>query len=376
MLPDSPGRIAARKGHWQATLRHIQASSLKYCPEFSEVAQRWNDWWSFKADRPLLIAQAAKNSEIRWDKGFDLFDRPDEWVRMRRTQVEQTHYVGEALPFVRVDIGPVAMAAFLGAPLHFAPNEQTSWQDPVIKSWDSTTRIKLRATNKWLRKVLLLTERLAEDARGEYLVCLPDMSGAIDVLANMRTSEKLCLDLYEQRQDVTRAAAQAVDAWESVFVRMYDLLLGVGTGVTQWVSCWADSPFTVPTCDFNALIGPADFNEVCMPSLKEQGRRAGLCVLHLDGPDAARHAQTLAKDPDITAVQYTPGAGTPSALAKVPMFRMLQEHKVPLFVEAPYEEVKKLAEQLDPRGLAIRVWGLESPEQADAIVDWRQKRYA
>lgn len=368
--------IAARSKAWRKSLGQIQASGLKYCPSLPEVAQRWNAWWRYKSDIPLIVAQVAIASDIRWDKAFDLLDQPGEWVRLRRKQVEQTQYFGEALPSVRVDIGPVAMAAFMGAPLHFAMTEQTSWQTPVIESWENAKRLEASPDNAWLKKVLLLMEALVEDARGNYLVCLPDLTGAIDAIANMRGPQNLCFDLYEHREAVLEAAAQAVDAWEMVFGRMYDLILGRGAGVAQWVSCWADSPFTVPTCDFNALIGVEDFKAVCMPSLKEQARRAGLCVLHLDGPDAARHAETLAADKDITAVQYTPGAGTPSALAKLPMFRMFQEHKKPLFIECPYDEVKQLARELDPSGCAIRVSSLTSQEQAAELIRWREKEFA
>ncbi len=138
---------------------------------------------------------------------------------------------------------------------------------------------------------------------------------------------------------------------------------------------WADSPFTVPTCDFNALIGTDDFEDVCMPSLRDQARCAGLCIFHLDGPDAARHAEILAKDADITAVQFTPGARIPSVLAKLDMFRMIQSHKVPLFVETPYDEVEKLVGELDPRGLAIRVSGVGSPKEADTLLKLIEQMY-
>ncbi len=152
---------------------------------------------------------------------------------------------------------------------------------------------------------------------------------------------------------------------------MYNLILAADVGVIQWVTCWADTPVTVPTCDFNALISPADFKQLCMPSLAEQARRAGLCIFHLDGPEAARHAQTLAEDPHITAIQYTPGAATPSALAMLPMFHMIQQHGKPLFIETPYNEVKELARALNPRGTALRVSDAISPKEVDALVDWR-----
>ena len=113
-----------------------------------------------------------------------------------------------------------------------------------------------------------------------------------------------------------------------------------------------------------------------MPSITEQSRRAGLSIFHLDGPDAARHAKILAEDPDITAVQYTPGAGTPSPLEKLPMFHMFQEHKTPLFIECPVEEAKQLLMSLDPRGVVIRVNGLRTPAQADDLIEWRESEFA
>jgi len=368
--------IEGRRDAWIASLRTIRSAPLELIPDFPEVARRWIDWWAFNADRPLIVGQTVQDRNWRWDKAFDLLDKPFEWLEVRRGQVERTRHAGESLPFVRVDIGPVAMGPFLGAPLHLAEKEQTSWQTPTIESWDEEPLLKADPANEWLVKVLSLMELLAEDARGRYLVCLPDLTGALDLLANMRSTEKLCFDLWEHRGEVLRAAQRAVDAWEDVFVRMYDLVLSKGAGITQWVSCWADSPFTVPTCDFNALIGPDDFREVCMPSLKEQARRAGLCVFHLDGPDAARHAEILADDPDITAVQFTPGAGTPSALAQLPLLKMIQERRVPLFIETEYHEVKELAQELDPRGTAIRVRELEGPKQADELIAWRDRTFA
>jgi hypothetical protein len=119
------------------------------------------------------------------------------------------------------------------------------------------------------------------------------------------------------------------------------------------------------------LIGPADFREVCLPSLAEQARRAGRCVFHLDGPDAARHAEALARAPEITALQFTPGAATPSAAAVIPMLQMVQSHGTPVFIECPRDEVKEVAQALDPRGTAIRTGGFTSLDEAEALVAWR-----
>ena len=137
----------------------------------------------------------------------------------------------------------------------------------------------------------------------------------------------------------------------------------------RWWNFSADRPFTIPTCDFTALIGSDDFKECCLPSLHRQAEIAGRLLFHLDGPQAARHAPTLAAQPWITAVQYTPGAGTPSALAKLDLFRSLQAAGKPVLVITPKEEVAQLARSLDPRATAILVEDKLTPAEADALAD-------
>jgi hypothetical protein len=207
----------------------------------------------------------------------------------------------------------------------------------------------------------------ARDAADRYLVCLPDFSGAFDILANLRGTERLLMDLYDHPDAIRRAADRAVDAWEQVFATSYETILREGAGVNSWVQVWSDRPYTIPTCDFNFMIGPDVFRNLVMPSLAEQSRRAGRCLFHLDGPGAARHAEALAEEPAITAVQFTPGAGTPSALAWLDMFHMLQEAHKPLVLICPAEEVAELAEKLDPRGLALMPEGIRSLEHLQEL---------
>ena len=357
----------ASRAHWTAQLARLAQQPLRLCPDFPSIAARWEAWWRFDAPRPLVIASAPKVAGIRRDKAFDLLDRPDEWLRVRRAQVEGTHYAGDTIPSVRVDLGPVVTAAFVGAPLHFAPAEQTSWQDPIIRDWDTPPDLRLRPDNRWLQMVLTLARATAADAAGSYAVCLPDLTGAVDALANLRGGEQLCLDLTEHRAAVIAAAERLLPVWEHAFAALHETIVGGGCVITQWLGCFSLTPYTIPTCDFNYLIGPRDFADVCLPSLRAQARRAGRCCFHLDGPGASRHAEALARDPAITAIQYTPGAGTPSALAKLPMLKLVQSLGKPLLVICPRAEVEPLLDALDPRGLVLWPEGIATPQQADAV---------
>jgi len=364
-LPD----ISSRQKHWTEVLTQTASKPLVFCSDFPEIARRWERWWRCACDRPLLGASVRKNghSNIRWDKPFDLLDRPAEWLRVVRTQMENRIWSRDTVPCLRVDLGPVVTAAFLGAPLEFALEENTSWQKPVIEAWHDDAIPPLDPENRWLQTVLKLSAYAARDAAGRYLVALPDFSGAFDVLANLRGTEKLLLDLYDNPAVLGSAAARILEAWEHAFAMTYDAILDCGAGVTSWLHVWSNTAYTVPTCDFNYMISREHFKLFVMPSLAEQARRAGRCLFHLDGPGAAKHAETLAEEPSITAVQFTPGAANPSAVPWIPMFQMLQRAGKPLVIECLCSDVPQLVDKLDHRGLVLRPGDVGTPQAVESL---------
>jgi hypothetical protein len=123
----------------------------------------------------------------------------------------------------------------------------------------------------------------------------------------------------------------------------------------------------IPACDFNALIGPRQFRAVLLADIARQTATVGRAVFHLDGPDAARHIDALLEMPEIQAIQFTPGAGTPSALAWVDMFRKIQRHKKSVLIICPADEVLGICEALNPEGLAILVDTSLSPDEMDNL---------
>lgn len=137
--------IDAGRERWSRQLQDIASEPLERCPRFPEVAERWEAWWRFEADRPLLCASVSGPGFPRGGKCVDKLDEPEAWLETRRRQVEHTHWYDAAIPNTRVDVGPVALAAFLGAPLHVAPAEQTAWQDPII----DTGRVRRVWTSTW-----------------------------------------------------------------------------------------------------------------------------------------------------------------------------------------------------------------------------------
>jgi hypothetical protein len=350
-------------------LSDISKKPLKYRADFPDAAKRWEDWWNFSSSRPLLVGAVPKKRDIRMDKCFDLLGQPEKWLRTRKMQLENTHFIDQTIPGIRVDLGPVTTGAFLGAPLHFAEKEQTSWQTPIYDSLTSAQVPPLDTQNRWYRLVRELCDITADDGAGSYVVVLPDLGGAADILSNLRGAEQLLMELYDNPEKVSSIQKSLVDAWEEVFFNLYDRITGKGTGVISWHQAWSNIPYTVPTCDFNFMVGPEQFDELILPALKDQAERAGRCSYHLDGPGASVHAESLSRVEAIDAIQYTPGAGTPSALARLEMYKMIQERGKPLLVMCPAAEIPVLAKELDSRGTAFFPEDLNSKSVADELVD-------
>lgn len=81
---------------------------LTFCADFPERVARWEAWWRFEADRPLMCCDVGTRQDIRRDKAFDLLEQPEEWLRVRLAQLENTYWATDSVPSIRVDIGPAA----------------------------------------------------------------------------------------------------------------------------------------------------------------------------------------------------------------------------------------------------------------------------
>lgn len=375
MPADTLSRITeADRTRWTAALTQIAKQPLEFCPNFPEIAARWEAWWRFESDRPLLQISASKREIPYWGKAFHLFPDFEAWFEARFPQVDAVQNMGESVPALRVDIGPVSLGAFIGAPLTLSEKTGTTWQMPIVESWDDFEPC-LDPENEWWKTVREFTARLAERAANRFLVTTPDLTGAIDTLANLRHSEQLCFDLYEDREGVIRSAEKVMGIFETVYKTLADSTLQAGAGMNQWTGGWSSSPYCTPTCDFNALIGTQDFAQVCMPSLRAQSQAVGRITFHLDGPDAARHAETLAADPAITSIQFVPGTATPSALAQTEMFRRIQAHRKPVMILIEFAEAEKAMETFDPRGTSLCVYNCPGAREAERLVARRDELF-
>lgn len=348
-----------QRDSWTRALTDIAAQPLELCPDLPRIAQRLEAWWNASVlDRPVLLASANTNPARPVTRRLNLLDSPAEWLAEKKKDMLQQQRFGEALPTVRVDFGPVLLGALLGGHTEF--NSDTTWTHAFIQDdWSNAPDWSIHEDHPWWPRLLQLLDLVSEDARGRYILCTPDLGGSADVLLNLRGSSELCMDALEQPQVITHAINAIYPAWRRAFIELYQRPTQRGTGVVHWLGLWSNQPYMIPACDFNYMIGPDEFNRICLPDIARQAATAGRAIFHLDGPGAARHIDALLDIPDIQAIQYVPGAGEPSTLAWLDLFRKIQARGKALLAMVPQHEVLEFSRALKPEGLAISVEGAD-----------------
>ena len=364
-----PAEPLSQADEWSSQLERIAADRLEFRPDFPEVAQRFERWWNREpTDRPIFLGTVNSDPSRPITRRLDLLDDPDAWFEAKLADVRQARRIGDALPSIRADIGPAALGAVLGAPTFPSESEDTAWTEAFITDdWSNAPKWELDENNTWWQLLNQLVSRVAEDAPGRYLVNLPDFGGAADALLNMRGAEPICMDALEQPDRIREAMNGVYPVWRQVIEHMYRLILNHGAGVVHWLVVWSNKPYALPTCDFNYTLGPNEFRSVCLPDIARVSETMDRTLFHLDGVGAVPHIDALLEIPTLQAIQYAPGAATPSALPWIDMFRKIQESNKALLVMCPAAEVLELCAALKPEGLAVMLE--DDPDRFDLVFE-------
>lgn len=360
---------------WEAVLQQVAAQPLAFCPDFPAVARRHEAFWQREVvDRPLFLASVNADPGRPITRRLELLDQPDAWFEAKMLDLAQTHRVGDTLPTVRVDFGATALCAFFGASVAFVSD--TTWTHAFITDdWSNAPDWQIQPDNVYWRLLQTLTERVAAEAVGSYVVMLPDLGAPSDILLNLRGATALCLDVIDQPARITAAIAAIEAAWREALVTLNDLIIGAGAGLTYYLGLWSGRPHYLPASDFNAMLSPAQFEALVMPSIRRQIAAVGRAIFHLDGPAAARHADTLMAVPELDAIQYVVGTGQ-SALPRIDMLQRIQRSGKALQVLCAFDDVLPLAEDLVPEGLAFLVDEAPDVESLDRLYETFCRLYA
>ncbi len=280
----------------------------------AETKQHYIDWWNHKgiilnmwehlqdgvrphADIPM--PEAPRDMEQKW---FD----PEWRSRFLDWYVAHSSLMADILPVANTQLGPGSLAAILGGRLE--GGEDTIWIHPAPDFKDEI--IFDRDNANWLLHKSLL-KACKERAQGHYYVGMPDLMEGLDVLAALKGTDTVLLDMVMNPEQTERQLQQINDIYFQVFDELYDIIREGDEMAFCYFSSWAPGKMTKLQSDISTMFSESDYRRFVQPFIREQCQRIPYTLYHLDGVGAIRHLPALLEIPELKAIQWTPGVGEP-----------------------------------------------------------------
>ena len=327
-----------------------------------EKLESIESWWNGENSRPLIMHDPRGDNErvsklkATLNTFWPTVDAEPDYEGFVKTldEIEQITNRGDRLsatPHCFGDRGtPLTMACYLGGDVRFT--DDTVWVEPVIKQW-SDFEIKFDVDNIWWKRSLALLEKSCELLHDRCFVRMPDFGDALTCFSLLRGTENLLFDLMDNKQTVLKARDKFVEARSMYHDACWKVYSRYYPGDCTWLS-WGPAKTIVAMCDFCTMISPELFKEFVVPELETYNEYFDYIVWHLDGPDEVRHLDILLDLPFVKAIQWEPGAGSPTAGHWLELLKKIQSKGKSIYCYSESkEETQLLTKELLTEGLAV-----------------------
>jgi len=344
--------------------------------KFDKTRERFTALWENELiDRCCISVfgmEEAANEEFVTPPEKDMnrryFLTDAEMIRKRHLKrFEKTYFAGDAFPLVNLNMGPSGHAGFIkDVKVDFT---DTIWYHPIMADELDPEKIILDESSYLYRQTFDAAKYLCEEAKGEYLVSMPDISGNIDVLGSLRSAGETLVDLIGDEETVKDCLSRIQSIWEKSTSRIYEYLKQYNFGGSSigWLNTWAPGFHNQMQSDMSVMFSNEYFETYIREELEKQSAFVDYALYHFDGIEQIRHLDTLLSIDRLRMIQWTSVVGQPSPLNYIPVLQRIQKAGKGLLMLLKPQEVQPILENLSSKGLYICVT-VANKDEADAMV--------
>lgn len=335
--------------------------------DWADLTRNWEAWWVGELDRPLVMIASPLRPREREELTIEFIrHKPvDQVLDYYQSRFEHTRLAGDAGPKWFPFLGAGVVAAFLGAELLCAPDEGTIWFESSrpLDSFDLGALFD--PENLWWQRVQQLTQAAIDRWGDRICVGITDLGGNLDILASLRGSQQLLLDMLDYPEGIETATRQITGLWLRYYSELHKITQRNGRGTTPWAPIWAPGSCYMLQSDFSAMISPKMFERFVLPDLVTCCEALDFSFYHMDGKGQLPHLDLLLSIEALHGVQWIPGDGQPPPQAWLPLLaRIRRAGKVcQLFVSAA--GALEIVRELGGKGFAFGI--TESLKDQDVI---------
>jgi len=335
---------------------------LEFLTDWEMSKKRFAAWWQNQMiDRPV-VRLSCRREKPRWPlralpadfwKCRKRYLDPQCAVDAMENALAETEYFGDCPPQCGRGLNTGYLGSFAGAQLEI---RKTVWIEPTVQRWADAAVPAFDPEAPLFRQILAVSDALAENSKGRYLLATPDHLDAVTTMSQMQGPENLCLALFDDPEDVYTYREKLVKVWlESYdFWRDYDRKKGF-EGTANWAGAFSTGRSGVLQSDFSAMISPGMFEDLVKPELVAEGRHLDYTLYHWDGPGQIPHTDILLGMPEVTALQWVPGAGNPDTVAFPGPVLRAQAAGKPVQLHCDINQLDAVVEIFEPRGVMLTV---------------------
>jgi hypothetical protein len=281
--------------------------------------------------------------------------------------VKNTVYMGDALPRVYPNLGPDFFPSLYGGEVVF--EENTSYIKPFLRDWEDAADLSLSKEHPYWKKMEELYAAYLEMGENRFYVGWPDLHPGADCLVGIRGPQQLAMDLFDEPEAVKQMLGWVTSDFLDVYDHYYRKLTDAGQACTGWPGVVSTRKWHIPSNDFSYMISPDQFNEFFLEGLTAECSRFEASLYHLDGVGALRHLDSLLEIKSLNAIQWVWGAGHGEVTDWIEVFKKVQAAGKGLQLQSVHpRHLNVLMEELRPEGLWIQICGIESENDADAVL--------
>jgi len=280
------------------------------------------------------------------------------------------------MPMALPDYGTVTLATFLGAKPRF--EEEYILYHPTDLSPENDRVLTVDKADPNYLKMLDICRSLVERSKGRFSVGLPAIAPGLDVLAEVRGTQDLLMDLVLNPDWVKEKLVEINNTYFDVYEDFYKVLKGEdGSSINGWFMFWGPGRVAQAQCDFCAMISPEMFEEFAIPTMREHCDKIDNTLFHLDGPQAVNKLEAVLEIESLDAVEFTPGPQVPQGgdPGWYDMYKTIRKAgKCVQAVGLKPEEVVPLFDETGPDGMYLMVDFKTQKEVEDTLKQVEQFR--
>ncbi len=344
----------------------------------ANVKKRYNAFWDGEAFERCCLFLTSPNPQYTPNPPpaslQQQWEDIDFRVQCECNNVANTIYHADAFPGVFINFGPGCFASCIGGTHQWSNGTVWFENEQIITDWSHPPVPRIHWEGTMCRLVEEFTGKMMQAGEGKLLASITDIGGTFDILASLRGTQQLLVDLYEYPEEVKQYVKQIQPLWLEYFEKLSGWLLRTQGAMTSWIPAYSEQAYYTLQCDFSAMISPAMFEEFVLPDLRFQTESMPRSIYHLDGQGELPHLDMLLSLPELNAIQWipTPESGDLADEKWFDLYQRIQHaHKGLILLGVPPEKVEFLLKHISTKGLLIAtsVWEDKAAKELIALVD-------